>query len=136
MKDFHKNLSKLFFTISMVLAERTATRPCFLESGVQAGPADSAAGVEVVLFSGIWKVTVKSFSVFLRRDCKAFAVAKFGKVLDGNFIVNENDKGTAICHFFGFFLCVYNWEWAGHSSCIKCFSFHVIPPTIYIVFLN
>ena len=35
---------------------------------MQAGTADSAAGVEVVLFSGIWKVTVKSFFVFFSEE--------------------------------------------------------------------
>ena len=62
MKDFIRIFPSCSSPFPMVLAERTATRPCFLESGVQAGTADSAAGVEVVLFSGIWKVTVKSFS--------------------------------------------------------------------------
>lgn len=126
MKDFIRIFPSCSSPFPMVLAERTATRPCFLESGVQAGTADSAAGVEVVLFSGIWKVTVKSFSVFFSEETvKPLLLPNLVRFLDGNFIVNENDKGTAICHFFGFFLCVYNWEWAGHSSRIKCFVFHV-----------
>ena len=68
MKDFIRSFPSCSSPFPMVLAERTAIRPCFLESGAQVGAADSAAVAGAAPFSGIWKVTAKSLSAFFSEE--------------------------------------------------------------------